>query len=379
MPKIFSDPNFPKRTKKILFNPTNQYLKSSFNSWININNYFFGRIQLSDVSSYAKICLKRPIKKIQRIKGRANSDVYKIFDNENYICKVYPDYTHDNRNRLKSEIKAYDFFSINKIVNTSRLQAFNHNLNFGIYKWIDGSELKKIKNSHILEASLFIKTLVTKTKNIDQNKFELASAACISGKMIEDQIFDRVEKINQYSGRYLNLNNFLNNDLLPLFKKVLKKSKKKWPGNFSLELDQKYQILSPSDFGFHNAKITKEGLKFFDFEYFGWDDPVKLTSDFILHPSMNLTDSQKKYWLQKMKVIFKNDYNFSKRFHASYSLYAICWCLINLNIYFKDELLNNSMTKQEKLLINEKRELQLKKSKKLLSYIEDLNNNGNKL
>ena len=48
-----------------------------------------------------------------------------IFDNENYICKVYPDYTHNNRNRLKSEIKAYDFFSINKKELSNFIEGFN--------------------------------------------------------------------------------------------------------------------------------------------------------------------------------------------------------------------------------------------------------------
>jgi len=372
------DPNFPKTTKKIIFNPTNKNLNNSFNSWMNINKYFFDGIKLSDVSSYVKISLKKPIKKIQKIKGRANSDVYKIkvINGENYIGKVYPDYTHDNRNRLKSEVNAYEFLDINKIGYTSKIQSFDLNLNFGIYKWIDGYEIKKIKNEHILEAASFIDILASKSKNTNYNNFELASAACISGKMIENQIFERYSKIIEYSGKYLKLNSFLKDDLLPLFKKILKKSKKQWPGDFDSELDTKNQILSPSDFGFHNAKKSKRGLKFFDFEYFGWDDPVKLTSDFMLHPGMNLTISQKIYWLQKMKEIFKGDCNLNKRFNASYGLYAICWCLINLNIFVKYDLLDNSTKNKERKILDNKKEFQLQKSKKLLSYINQLNNNG---
>lgn len=42
------------------------------------------------------------------------------------------------------------------------------------------------------------------------------------------------------------------------------------------------RILSPSDFGFHNALIDASGrLFFFDFEYAGWDDPAKLVCDFF--------------------------------------------------------------------------------------------------
>jgi len=44
------------------------------------------------------------------------------------------------------------------------------------------------------------------------------------------------------------------------------------------------RCISPSDFGFHNAIRTRYGVKFFDFEFAGWDDPAKAASDFVLQP-----------------------------------------------------------------------------------------------
>ena len=36
---------------------------------------------------------------------------------------------------------------------------------------------------------------------------------------------------------------------------------------------QEYKCISPSDFGFHNSIIDREGnINFVDFEYSGWDD-----------------------------------------------------------------------------------------------------------
>ena len=54
--------------------------------------------------------------------------------------------------------------------------------------------------------------------------------------------------------------------------------------------------LSPSDFGFHNMLIDKNGrLRFIDFEYAGWDDPAKIICDFFCQPKfpvpMNWMDS----------------------------------------------------------------------------------------
>ena len=44
--------------------------------------------------------------------------------------------------------------------------------------------------------------------------------------------------------------------------------------------------MSPSDFGFHNAFRSPNGVKFFDFEFAGWDDPAKAVVDFSLQPRM---------------------------------------------------------------------------------------------
>lgn len=50
-------------------------------------------------------------------------------------------------------------------------------------------------------------------------------------------------------------------------------------------VDRDCMWVSPSDFGFHNAIKTESGPVFIDFEYSGWDDPCKTSSDFYLQPS----------------------------------------------------------------------------------------------
>ena len=50
------------------------------------------------------------------------------------------------------------------------------------------------------------------------------------------------------------------------------------------ELDPEQRCVSPSDFGFHNAIRTDQGVTFIDFEFAGWDDPAKAICDFMLQP-----------------------------------------------------------------------------------------------
>ena len=90
--------------------------------------------------------------------------------------------------------------------------------------------------------------------------------------------------------------------------------------------------MSPSDFGFHNALRTGDGnIAFVDFEYFGWDDPVKLVSDFLLHPGMKLTAKTSRHFAEGVAEIYADDPNYKTRLRLLYPLYAIRWSLIVLN------------------------------------------------
>ena len=94
--------------------------------------------------------------------------------------------------------------------------------------------------------------------------------------------------------------------------------------------------LSPSDFGFHNCLKKNGKITFIDFEYFGWDDPVKLTADFIWHPSMVLKLHLIRKWNNSMKKIFSKDRDFQDRLNASMPLYGMRWAMIILNDFFPE-------------------------------------------
>ena len=115
-------------------------------------------------------------------------------------------------------------------------------------------------------------------------------------------------------------------------------STQQWPANnFREILATTKQTLSPSDFGFHNSILRSDGtLCFLDFEYFGWDDPVKLIADFIWHPAMTLNDDHKKRWVENSFIIFKNTEEIKQRFHAAWPLYGMRWAMILLNEFRKD-------------------------------------------
>jgi len=95
------------------------------------------------------------------------------------------------------------------------------------------------------------------------------------------------------------------------------------------------QFISPSDFGFHNAITTSEGVKFFDFEFSGWDDPVKSAIDFILQPRVPV-----KQGLSPLLVSLnaKEPHDLKKRYEALMPILVIKWSCIILSILNPDRL-----------------------------------------
>ena len=173
---------------------------------------------------------------------------------------------------------------------------------------------------------------------------------------------------------YAQLKDFLKNDFDPFWAEVVLWSKEKAPqAGVSLQeaipLDKK--TLSPSDFGFHNAIKTKDGkIVFCDFEYFGWDDPAKLTSDFLLHPAMHLSEDLKKYFVRSIQKIFSSNQDLRVRLGLVYPLFGMKWCLIFLNEFlsqgFSRRLFANDKLDQESLFKE-----QLGKAQEMLNRIRN--------
>ena len=377
LPEIFREDNFPENTTEILFDIQSEHaMNYTFNSWRGINDLVFKQIETDDIAVYVKKGINKKVKSVQIIKGRGNSRVYKIEMNsgQEYAGKFYPDPTFDDRDRLAKETKACRFLHSYGIKSVPEHVWSDTNLNFGLFEWINGKEIVEITDDYVNRAAEFVTSLAKLSEHTSNKKFPLASAACLSGQMIEEQIRDRYATIREFADYNSELRRFLENDFAHTFETVLSKSKKLWPGKFEEQLPHNCQLLSPSDFGFHNIFLTKDGLKFFDFEYFGWDDPVKLTCDFLLHPGMVLSDKQKTLWLGSMKEIFSNDRSFSQRLRASYALYGLCWCLIMLNV-FTDNHEGKIISVVENNKMKQKQIKQLEKSKKMLIHINETHKN----
>ena len=87
--------------------------------------------------------------------------------------------------------------------------------------------------------------------------------------------------------------------------------------------------ISPSDFGFHNSIHTTNGVKFIDFEFSGWDDPLKTATDFVLQPHFSIISSESPLFFL---VIDKDKPSVRKRYAVMHKIMFLKWISIILGV-----------------------------------------------
>ena len=97
-------------------------------------------------------------------------------------------------------------------------------------------------------------------------------------------------------------------------------------------LTRQDRVISPSDFGFHNALRRHDGtLAFLDFEYAGWDDPAKLSGDFFSQVQVPVPLTHWDLVRDTLSDLVDDPASARKRMTLLRPLYQLKWCCIVLN------------------------------------------------
>jgi hypothetical protein len=296
------------------------------------------RMTDGDVIRIASDCLKQEIKIVSKIGRGANSKVYHVIGpSQEYAVKFYFQHPSDLRDRLGVEFKSFSFLSQQGLQMVPRPLALSRENNCAFYEFIKGTAPgPDISQKDIDRAVDFLEALKELSLKAKSLNFSPASEAFFSTGDIINSLRARLKRFNfEEAPEYLALREYLQNEFLPLLEAVEEWSKKKLTDHgimWEKELLEQYRTLSPSDFGFHNAiRTSTGGIVFLDFEYFGWDDPAKLVSDFLWHPAMNMPEDLKVYFTRRMSTVFGQDPDFKVRLKSVFPLFGLKWCLIFLN------------------------------------------------
>ena len=253
--------------------------------------------------------------------------------NNTFALKSYPPKDSDPRDRFGTEIKTLRFYEANHNPHTPRLLAVDIPRGITLMEWIDGCLVNTPATDDIDQAIDFIaRTHAAEINGGDV--FGLATEPCLCGADLNRHLVLRLEKLSSVAQQEPELNCFLVHEL-PY---VLESARNQAHGiDFSMRLSRHKQSLIPADFGFHNAiKAVSGRMYFIDFEYFGWDDPVRLAADFLLHPGVALDEENQNRFRRGMVETFQADEEFEQRLLYLLPLYGIRWALILLNEFLPD-------------------------------------------
>lgn len=318
---------------------------------------------------------------IERIGGGRNSKVYRLTCGPSqYAAKVYFRHSLDDRNRLEVEFSSLQFLWKNRVRCVPRPIGADRNRGGAVYEYIEGKKIspQEVTGPDIDYAVQFLTRLKKLRNRKGSSYLPLASEACFSVQAVVENIelrLNRLSVLRNSGAQYNALREFLTNEFMPSFADVTrwcKSNLNKAGMSFVSELPYEERTLSPSDFGFHNAlRRSDDQIVFLDFEYFGWDDPAKMISDFLLHPAMELREDLRRRFVSSILSCFVDNRYLEKRVEIVYPLFGLKWCLILLNEFVPEGLLRRGFASGSDLDKSKVQAKQLSKARQTFHRIKN--------
>ena len=385
---------FPANVGKILYASDNNKLQrpdiTMMSNWQEITRLFFRNafeMSQGELASVFSHLLREKIAMIKRIGQGRNNRIYKLVlqNKKPYVAKLsLPGDIQRNR-RLQHEFSSLHFLWKNGIRNIPKPILVADEYGCAIYEYIEGEKIpsNQVSKREIDQAIVFLGELEALKKKKEALSVQPASDSCFSIEEINmsiDRGVERLRAIDQEGHFHYAMQDFLERDFLPVWKEILmwvRQRLRQADRSFLKKLSPKERILSPSDFGFHNAlRLPERGeIIFLDFEYFGWDDPAKMISDFLLHPGMDLSKKLKQRFVIGAVEYADEPKHLMERVKTVYPLFGLKWCLILLNEFVPELMQRRRFAGDEKIDVAVLQKRQLEKAKQMLKKVSSEHQN----
>lgn len=342
--------------------------------------------QLSKIESsarrllhHADICTE--VLSITLANAGGNNRIYRIETPEaSYALKEYFRHAGDLRDRLGAEFSFLTYAHAVAPGTVSRPIAIDNESGMALYEFLNGDPLlpDEIGTKEVDGAINFFSALNAQENRSKALSLQTASEACFSIKehlqTIDrriDQLLDAVPPgpgIDNERHQIENLESYWHSvqDWVQAEAHGLE-----WKIEDVLEKEQR--CISPSDFGFHNALRTSNGLRFLDFEYAGWDDPAKTAGDFFAQLAVPVPSRYFDRFVTGISSLFSDPEGIVVRARLLRPVYQIKWCCIALNVFLPVHMARRKFANLGLDEVKLKQE-QLVKARKLLRTIQGSDN-----
>jgi hypothetical protein len=296
---------------------------------------------LAEATEIAQALAGGTVKVSRLVTGGRNSRIWRVVSGGRaFALKQYPSRRDDPRDRLSTEVGALWLMERHGVDTVPRVLGVDGKRGFALLSWIDGSDVAEVSDADIDAAIVFLTAVHGLRAAPWAAEQPPAAEACLCGHEIEQQIHGRLARLRDTARGEHQMIDFIDKSVSPRLAFESAEAHRSVAAAglaFDAELPQEWRSLVPSDFGFHNSLRRPDGsLAFLDFEYFGWDDPVKLTADIVLHPGRPLEPPQRKRFRQAATRLYGGDPAFAGRLSAYLPLFGLRWVLILLNEFIPE-------------------------------------------
>lgn len=266
----------------------------------------------------------------ERLRGGGNNRLYRLStDRGVFVLKHYFRHPGDLRDRLDAEFRFCTFAWDHGLRCLPQAVGRDDAESVGIYTFIPGDRVEAAGPEELGQALAFF--LELNRHLADGASLPEASEACFSILDHVRMLDRRLERLRGIGGEEPlddEARRFVAWELGPAWAAVR--------GDFERVSDAALpahgRVLSPSDFGFHNALRGVDGrLTFLDFEYAGWDDPAKLVCDFFSQVAVPAPASHFDGFAAAVAAILPDPEGMLARTALLRPLYGLKWCCIVLN------------------------------------------------
>jgi hypothetical protein len=315
---------------------------------------------------------------IDLLRGGRNNRIYRVLfeDGETAVMKLALRPTKEGLSRTWVEFHALELLRRHDVTAIPAPLHLCAEEEWALYTCIAGAPAGSgpADSLQVDECVNFLRDLDQLARYEDFVAFPCASEACLTMPEYEHSVENRFRVLRaseQADAIGAEMRDFLQERFQPAWERVKVLNQAEMGSAFEASLSRDERTLSPSDFGLHNAIRTPEGtLVFLDFEYFGWDDPAKTISDFLLHPAMTLDEPLKRRFLEAMMGAYERHERLRLRLPVVFRCLALKWCLIVLNEFLADGLemrrFSGDARVRDAIL-----ETQLQKARMMLDTFED--------
>lgn len=297
----------------------------------------------------------------ERLSGGRNNRVYLVrADEGSVILKWYFRNPNDDRERLHFEYSFCEYAKLCGARCTALPLARNDEDSLAVYSQLDGKRLttNDVTESSVTQAIEFLLLLNSQRDSPAARQLPSASEACFSLRQHVHCIAQRVTRLMRATQQGISpvgarAKRFIREEVCPATNRV-NDELLQWAAaagvDFDATLPDESRVISPSDFGFHNALLADDHrLAFVDFEYAGWDDPAKTVCDFYCQPEVPAPQESWQQFAESVTelVEYRDRELELKRFEALMPLYQIKWACILLNEFTNSSVVRRKFASQQ--------------------------------